>query len=220
MYKKLKGFLLCGFVVLALTVSSAYADINNGWYYGLNAGGALLTDGDWKASNGSGSGDIEYDTGFLVSGAIGYKFGMPRLEAEILYQSNDADQLNTVGGTPASVDGDISSLAFMVNGYIDFANESSFTPFIIVGAGVANVEFDDLRYTSSGTKIIDDDDTVFAYQVGAGVAVDISENFILDFKYCYFGTSDPDFPDATDATNTIETEFASHNITIGFRYNF
>ena len=144
MYKKLKGFVLCGFVVLALTVSSAYADINNGWYYGLSAGGALLTDGDWKSATDQG--DLEHDAGFIVGGAVGYKFGMPRLEAEILYQSNDYDKLNNnTDGTTTTVGGDISSLAFMVNGYLDFANESSFTPFIIVGAGVANVEIDNLN---------------------------------------------------------------------------
>jgi opacity protein-like surface antigen len=218
MYKKLKGFVLCGFVVLALTVSSAYADINTGWYYGLGAGGALLTDGDYTTAAAN-TGDFEHDIGFLVSGAVGYKFGMPRLEAEILYQCNDYDKQNATGSASADVSGEISSLAFMVNGYLDFANESSFTPFIIVGAGVANVEIDDLR-SSAGASLADDDDTVFAYQVGAGVAIDISDNFILDFKYCYFGTSDQDFPDINNGSGTIENEFASHNMTIGFRYSF
>ncbi len=217
MYKKLKGFVLCGFIVLALTVSSAYADINTGWYYGLGAGGALLTDGDYKTAANN-TGDFEHEIGFLVSGAVGYKFGMPRLEAEILYQSNDYDKHNATGSAAVDATGDISSLAFMVNGYLDFANESSFTPFIMAGAGVANVEIDNLR--SSGSQLADNDDTVFAYQVGAGVAVDINENFILDFKYCYFGTGDQDFPDILNGSGTLENEFASHNITIGFRYSF
>jgi opacity protein-like surface antigen len=217
MYKKLKGFLLCGFVVLALTVSSAYADINNGWYYGLGAGGALATDGDWTSY--SDTGDFDIDTGFLVSGAIGYKFGMPRLEAEVLYLTNDYDKINTNGGSPAAASGDISSLAFMVNGYLDFANESSFTPFIFAGAGVANVEIDNM--VVAGSTVVDDDDTVFAYQVGAGVAIDLSENFILDFKYCYFGLGDHDFPDrGNNSATDLDNEFASHNITIGFRYSF
>jgi len=219
MCKQLKGFVLCGFIVLSLTVSSAYADSNNGWYYGLGAGAAMATDGDWRSTDGSANGDIEYDTGFLVSGVVGYKFGMPRLEAEILYQNNDADKMNAAGSAPDNLSGDISSLAFMVNGYLDFANETRFTPFILAGIGAANVEMDNLTQ-SDGTKIIDDDETVFAYQVGAGVAVDISENFILDFKYCYFGTDDQDFSDLTDPANIIENEFASHNITIGFRYSF
>ena len=59
----------------------------------------------------------------------------------------------------------------------------------------------------------EDDDTVFAYQVGAGVAYSINKNMILDLKYRFFATEDPNLYGS-------KAEFKSHNIYFGFRYTF
>ncbi|MCP3871539.1 MAG: outer membrane beta-barrel protein, partial [Desulfobacteraceae bacterium] len=140
MLRKLKAFMLCGFIVMVMAVPSVHADVKEGWYYGLGAGAAIPTDGEWTSATNTG--DFDYDTGYLFSGAVGYKFGMPRLEAEVLYQSNDYDRNNPDGLASRNPSGDINCLAFMANFYIDFTNDSSFTPFILAGIGAANVEAD------------------------------------------------------------------------------
>jgi len=38
-----------------------------------------------------------------------------------------------------------------------------------------------------------EDDTVFAYQIGAGAGYAVNKNITIDLKYRYFATEDPDF---------------------------
>jgi len=64
----------------------------------------------------------------------------------------------------------------------------------------------------------DDSEIVFAYQAGAGVGIDLSANWILDLKYGYFGTNDPEFSDTSG--NKFELESSSHRLSIGVRYSF
>ncbi len=106
-------------------------------------------------------------------------------------------------GVDFPVAGDTSSFALLLNGYYDIVNESKFTPFIGVGVGVAKVE----------VSFATDDDTVVAYQVGAGVGYAVNEKITLDVKYRYMGTADPEF-------DTTTIEYSSHNVYAGIRIAF
>ncbi len=90
----------------------------------------------------------------------------------------------------------------MANVYLDFVNSSPVTPFLTAGIGMAEVTLFDYY-----------DDTVFAYQVGAGLTFAINPHMSIDLKYRYFATEDLDF-------EGIEAEFASHNVYCGFRFTF
>jgi opacity protein-like surface antigen len=214
MYKSLKSFVFYAVIVLALTASSAYAGMKNGLYVSAGAGMTFAADSDYSTSDAT-RGVFQFDNGYVVNAALGYKFSMPRIEGEISCQKNDFDK-QIESGVTYNAGGDISVSAFMVNGYLDFANHTRFTPFITLGIGFANVDVNDL--TSAGSRVLDDNDTVFAYQAGAGVAVDITSNIALDFKYRYFTTQDQDFT-AIDKS-IIHNEFSSHNLMIGIRYSF
>ena len=92
-------------------------------------------------------------------------------------------------------------------------NNSAFTPYLSAGLGFAKVEVNDLNVPGSGLPNSNDDDTVFAYQVGVGVGYAVNEKVTIDAKYRYFATSDHEF-------DTREAEFASHNFFFGVRVNF
>lgn len=115
---------------------------------------------------------------------------MFRAEGEIGYQKNDFDKVTGFGIT-LNASGDVSCLSFLANGYIDFHNSTPFTPFISAGIGVANIDANDFRI--GGFLIGSEDDTVFAYQMGAGVGYAVNKNITIDLKYRYFATEDPDF---------------------------
>ena len=55
------------------------------------------------------------------------------------------------------------------------------SPYLGAGIGVARVSLD--GYTSSGTLIVDDSDTVFAGQLSAGVLYALNEQVSLDLGY-------------------------------------
>jgi opacity protein-like surface antigen len=122
------------------------------------------------------------------------------------------DKFNMLG-LSLPVNSDISALGFLANIYYDFKNTSPFTPYIGGGIGFATI------YVSQGTSNLnllwfEDDDTVFAYQLGAGVGYDVSKNWTIDLGYRYFGTSDPQFG------NQFKADFGSHNVSLGARYRF
>jgi opacity protein-like surface antigen len=97
----------------------------------------------------------------------------------------------------------------MANMYKDFPLGTGFAPFIGGGIGIANVEADFVGFGINGKK----DDTVFAYQVMGGGAIDLGPQLKLDLQYRYFATADPDF-------GHVEAEYRSHNFLLGLRFGF
>lgn len=193
---------------LALLLSSpAYcAEADTGLYVSGNLGLAMPRDSDATDSGVSGlTLNTSYDTGWALGAALGHNFGNTRLEGEVAYQKADEDKTSFAGVTLDST-WDISALSFLANGYYDFTNSSAFTPYLSAGLGFAKV-----KWAGDGESA---DDTVFAYQVGAGVGYALSKKVTLDAKYRYFATSDPKFFD------TVKMDFASHNLFLGVRVNF
>lgn len=176
-------------------------------YVSVQLGAVSMQDSDWSDEYSKGT--FEYNTGFAGSLAGGVKMGMFRVEGELGYQkSNLATGRACIEGECIEgvyMDGDISAYSLLGNFYFDFIKNSAVTPYITAGVGMANIELNDL-----GPGY---DDTVLAYQVGAGFAFAFNQQVIVDLKYRYFRTAEPDF----DGT---ECDFASSNIYLGLRYNF
>jgi len=175
-------------------------------YVAANAGLALLQD---STMSGPGfSYEIGYDQGFLANAGIGIDFGPIRAEGTVQYQENDLESIsgNSFGFYFSSgITGDVSTVAYMFNGYWDINTGFSVEPFITAGAGLATVKFDD--------TIESDDDSVFAWQAGAGVGFALNDHAYLDFTYRYFATSDLSIYDA-------DIDISGHNFLAGLRYNF
>ena len=207
-----KNLLIISVCVLAMFFSSS-AYSAEGLYVSGNVGFAMLSDSDLTDSTVPGlTITTEYDPGFALGGALGYDFNRFRVEGEISYQKNDVDKFSLMG-VSLDASGDVSAIAFLINGYFDFVNDSAFTPYISAGLGYAKVEFNDLNIVGSGLPSISDDDAVFAYQVGLGVGYAVTEKVTIDVKYRYFATDDPEF-------DTTQAEIASHNFLLGVRFNF
>ena len=207
MKKNLIIYCVCAMLLAFYT--SAYSA--EGPYVSGNIGFAMLSDSDLTDSTAPGiTLDMEFDPGFALGAALGYGFGKTRIEGEIAYQKNDIDKIGAFG-VSLDASGDATALAFLLNGYYDFTNNSLFTPYVSAGLGFAKIEVND--FSISGMPIGSDDDTVFAYQIGAGIGYAVSEKVTIDVKYRYFATSDPEF-------DTTEAEFASHNFLLGVRVNF
>jgi opacity protein-like surface antigen len=204
MKKNAIGIICCCFFLAVPAISFGAT----GWYGSLNAGVALALDTDVSFSDGSPKEEIEWDAGYTFGGAIGYMIKKFRLEGEVSYQENDVDRV-TISGSSVSASGDVSLLTFLANGYYDFTNDSPMSFYLTGGIGASKVEVD----RPGGSE----DDTVFAYQLGAGVGYAASETVIWDFRYRYLGTADPEF---TEAGVTAEAEVRSHNFTVGVRFAF
>ena len=182
-------------------------------YVNLSLGFVMPNDSDVDFDSGD-TVTFEFDDGFSFSGSIGGRIEKGiRAEAEFSYLKSDLDKASISGLGSTPVDGDVSSISLLANGYFDFINDGPIAPFISAGIGIASVEVSDITIPGSSYYLEGDDDIVFAYQISAGVGLSLSKQAILDIKYRYFATSDPDFEIAS-------AEFSSNNIYIGIRLLF
>lgn len=199
-------------------------------YFSAHGGATFLNDADQSEDSTVFATAIDSDTGFNAGGAVGVAVSDFRFEVELGYSQNAADSLevtNDAGlgvavglgslvGLTIPLDGDVRTFSYMVNAYYDFKNKTNFTPFIGFGVGGATIYYDDIE--SSGVLLVDDNDTVFAYKVGAGLAYKISESLNLTGDYHYLATTDPEFKDAAGAK--FDSEYESHNFNLGMRFTF
>ena len=187
---------LIGVVLFGLIISSFAGSM----YVGVNGGVSILNDSDISVDTK----DLSYDTGYNIEGVFGYTFNAWRAELALNWQKNDLDKL---GSYP--ITGDLTVFGGMLNGYYDFKAGAGFTPYLLAGLGVLNVNFE---FNEEG---VDDHDTVFAGQLGVGVGYAVTENIILDLKYKYLMSQDFEI-----VYGDIDVSLSGHQIQFGVRYQF
>jgi opacity protein-like surface antigen len=210
--KKTRFMLLVCLVSSFLMTSYSFAAV--GPYVSGQVGATSVLDADNTAFGDTI--ETSYDLGFNVGAAGGYDFGLLRVEGEITYRQNDVDELGVPGTGSVGGDGDISAFSLMANGFWDIETGSPVTPYLGAGIGVALVSMNDVG--ALGLTLADDDDTVFAYQFAAGVAFDLNPSMALDLGYRFFATTDPEFTDPDGVK--FDSEYMSHNLSLGLRYTF
>lgn len=166
---------------------------------------------------------VEFDPGINIGGTGGYDFGYLRLEGEISHKYSEIDSITDQNANFRfrNPDGNLGVTAFMANAFFDLHNETRVTPYLGGGIGFASLHLSDTRGNDSAGRLLlyeEEDDTVFAYQVGAGVEIAINRRFSLDVGYRYLGTDTATFDNDFDRTNSLK--FESHNAAVGFRVTF
>lgn len=205
--KKIGVLLYC---LLSVVLMASAALAAEGPYFGVQAGATWLDDVEGDGVN------IEFDTGYNLGAAAGYDFGQFRAEGEIGYSENGVDQIDISGEGSFGADGQGRALRFMANGYVDFETQTAFTPYLGAGVGVVNIYINNLEVGDQ--DIIDDDETVFAYQFALGVGYDVVENVVFDCSYRYFATDDVELQDKFGGESEVDID--THNIVLGFRWLF
>jgi opacity protein-like surface antigen len=162
------------------------------------------------------------DTGPAVSGAVGYQITDTfRLEGELGYLTNDAEdqyfELEGFGTDRGS--GDVTLGALMANAAYDFRQVNApIVPYITGGIGMARLDAE-IRSDLLG-KILDDSDTVFAWQIGLGAKYEATENLDIDLGYRYFQTDDVELKDIAGNAHNDLGAYDTHTVTLGAQYNF
>ena len=199
------------------------------FYVSANLGGTLVMEADSTdlTTTGRIAGDLGFDPGVGITGAIGYAWTDLRLEEEILFRHNTLDSLSvssvTTGGSTfaaaignAPVNGEMSTVGFMVNAWYDFDTSTPWTPFIGGGAGGAYMNLDVSSVGGAPTHY-DESDLVIAYQGSAGLAYKVNALTSVNVSYRLFGTTNPTFSDDID---TVKTKYMNHSLMIGVLKKF
>ena len=192
---------LAGAVLLAAPLAANAADLDppvqqvaseNNLYVSVFGGANFLRDVDF--TNGATTVATDYDTGFSLGGAIGYKwkdhvFGgfTPRTELEVSYFDNSVDGINFSGngaGAETVLSGsDVTGFNFFANVFLDYDTGTRFTPYVGGGLGFTRADFD-IAYNGANLNL-SDNDTAFAWHIGGGANFELTEkvSFFVDARY-------------------------------------
>jgi outer membrane autotransporter protein len=164
---------------------------------------------------------VTFDPGVYVGGTGGYDFGFLRLEGELSYRHANLDTVtDSTGSRFRNVDGNLGAFATMFNAFFDMHNASRVTPYVGGGIGFATLHLSDTNGVDNTGKLRlydDSSDTVFAYQVGAGIDIALNRRYSLDVGYRYFITDKANL-DGDFISSNMRLE--SHNAMVGFKVKF
>ncbi|MEQ8370138.1 MAG: OmpA family protein [Alphaproteobacteria bacterium] len=183
-----------------------------GYYYAAKGGAQSLNDS--RFAGGAVSAGVDYDTGGVLLGVLGYRFDSgTALEAEAGWRSNGVDGLS---GTASGSDGHVRALSLMVNATYSpqwsAERVGRLRPYIGAGIGMADLDFNGIA--NAGAPFINDSHMVLAYQGFAGVEMPLSDRASASMEYRYFATADADLTTAGGVG--VDGEYASHALLVGF----
>lgn len=164
---------------------------------------------------------VEFDPGINIGGTGGFDYGFVRLEGELSYKHGEMSTITdqTSGQRYSNADGNLGVFAMMGNAFFDLHNPSPITPYVGGGIGLAVMHLSDTFVAEYGPPIYrDGDDSVFAYQAGAGLEIALNRVLSLDLGYRYFATARARFDSNSDIA--ADLKFKSHNAAIGLRVKF
>jgi outer membrane protein OmpA-like peptidoglycan-associated protein len=205
-------------MALASTASAA-----NGWYMSLGAGWNWLNDTDYTVgpTNNTYAGQAEFETGYIIAGAVGYDWGRWRAEFEVAYRDNNINCITSSTGTgtctaPGSNNG-IWEFSQMVNVLYDIPLGGRFSASVGAGVGGVLVVADQAMIGGTGNNP-DLDDYVVAGQLIAQVGYDLSDRWQLYADYRYLLADDPEGFSPQNGS-AVTWEKSDHSVLIGMRFD-
>jgi opacity protein-like surface antigen len=203
------------FALVFLAASGAGAKAQFGFpdvYVAAGAGGGILDNTDVDSIGTSF--ETEPFPGYALSGALGLDFGLLRVEGELFYNVYDLDTIKDAG-INLDADGSFKTLAGMGNVFLDVPL-AVVTPFVGAGIGYADVKADNFQF--NGTDLVDDSDTVMAWQLRAGIAFAVFPFTDMTIGYRYFVTDDLAM---SNSLGDVDIEkLKSHILELGLRISF
>lgn len=225
--------------VRPLLIAAAAAALPNvaaageGFYLGIEGGINFVDSQDFDLYNvsvlvpdGTRLGVVELEDGWMGGFVAGYSFANGfRPELALEYRRNDFESLrrDPVGIIPGrqtdDVDGHEKVMTGLFNLWYDFFPSSRWHPYIGAGVGAARIEVKNGRFDA--TDLDSDADTVFAYQYGAGLGIDLGERWTLSLDYRRLELDEGKFDlQPTNPNSYIQAEYSADTAMIGLRYSF
>ena len=192
---------------------------HSGPYVGAFVGGnALMTA---KGSDSQGDLGLVFKPAPQGSAVLGWDLepgnpaGEGRVELEYTRRGNPLDKVKFVQGSFKG-SGTLTADSLMFNLFGVFHDGSRCAPYVGLGVGAARFEASDFKVT--GQPLGSGSVVVFAYQVGGGVDIALTDHLNLDLGYRYFSSARPRFTEANG--QTFDMDYVSHSAVLGLRVGF
>jgi OmpA-OmpF porin, OOP family len=186
--------------------------------------------------------DTSFKTGFVVGGNLGVDWGTFRTEIELAYRDNmssSSGHLKQSYRTEVHYSGQVypnyysrntdfdgtvptnlrtRAYSLMANVWYDFHGlelPAGITPYVGGGIGGANVQ---ISGSANGRRLIDSNNFVFAWQLGAGVSVPLTDTLKAFLDYRYFSAEGGNFMLTPGFhSSDVKGGFQDHAALIGVR---
>jgi len=133
-------------------------------------------------------------------------------------------KITTIGTFDTASDRDVAARlklrawSLMANAWYDFDLGLPITPYVGGGMGLAMVKVSGML---DGNTLFEKNDNVFAWQIGAGASMPITDSTKLFVDYRYFAADDAHLKlEPGFNGGSIQADFNSHSILVGLRFNF
>jgi len=192
---------------------------HSGPFVGAFIGGnALMTA---EGSDDLGNFGLKFKPALLGSAVVGWDFepgnplGEGRVELEYTRRSNPLDQVKFVEGSFKG-GGNVTADSLLLNFFGVVHDKSRWSPYAGGGIGAARIDASGLKVTgqpmSTGSAV------AFAYQLGGGIDIALTDHLNLDLGYRYFSSNRPKFTEVNG--HKFEMNYISHNAILGLRVGF
>ena len=156
---------------------------------------------------------VKYKNGFVGAAELGVAYDAWRLGLEVSYHKNKIKNSKTDNEVVKNVYNKVNALATMINVYYDYALTDECSLYAGAGVGAAKVAF-------VAQNKLESSKTVFAWQVMAGIAYDINENWVIEAGYRLFNTNKAQvYNTVAGNAKKVKAPFAN-SVELGLRYNF
>lgn len=216
-------------IFLFLAVAS-YA-VNSQAVNASNVYWRLDTGYSWSSNMNKDMGNNNAGSSAIVGMGLGYHINDHlRTDATLGYRGwYRVNASEPVSGTTFGAEADIKSLVGLLNIYYDIGHYNVFTPYVGGGVGFSNNKVESTALTLGGTGIGNIDshtNTSFAWQFGAGTAVDITPSIALDIGYRYVDMGTAQTGDMATISGTpisgatTKGNLHANEVQAGIRVNF
>ncbi len=199
-------------ILISSMATAALAEGLNGVYGGVKIFDSYQT--QWGGGQLSGSAESNTFGAGLLVGFDFYQQSETPIRTELEYSVRTAffgeNEVSALGHN-SEIEYNIHTV--MASAYYDFYNESIVTPYVGGGIGMGFVN-GHYQINSISRQI---DNTVFAWQAGAGVGIALSDNVTADVGYRYLNLGEVTTEFHGDDMNM---DVSAHEFSIGLRFGF
>lgn len=207
-----------GLILLAATATATAAQAQSWYVGGFLAPSLEAEDVEFGTALGMVTTTFAGDAG--LGFVAGREFGPWRFEIEWSLRDFDVKDHILAGAALPDPTGGMDARTYFANAIYDFNRRGIVAPYLGVGGGWADVEFDEFGVTSV-PQVLQDDDSGFAWQVAAGIGINLGARWALFLDYRYLAAEGLEvtvMPAAGGVASKIDLEVASVQGGVRFRF--
>ncbi len=201
-------------------------DGEGGFYIGVRGIGSIAEVDDVDSNGFVGAENVENDDDEVagVGGIIGYRFeDFPlRTEIEGAYRFRFDLDVRDQGPPTIDYETNIATTTVLFNAFLEWRNESDFTPFVGGSVGWARNSADNDRHNlvNGASQSDDTDEDNVAWGAMAGVDWRFLESVSAELAYRYINLGDVDAGSFSGGDSIDADDYTSHDILLSVSYRF